>query len=39
MCTMSKCPVPPPRESRVDSEDFAEVPNGGIDDGLGIYLR
>ena len=39
MRAMSKRLVPPPRESRVDSEDIAEVPNGGIDDGIGIYIR
>ena len=40
MRTISKCLVPP-YESRVDSEDIniGEVPNGGIDDGIGVYLR
>ena len=38
MRTMSKRLVPP-HESRVDSEDIEEGPNGGIDDGIGVYLR
>ena len=38
MRTLSKHLVPP-RESRVDFEDIEEVPNGGMDDVIGGYLR